>query len=356
MHVGLTEEQQELAATVRRLLERSGDSMAVRAATESEAGFAVELWSTLCEQIGVAALAVPEEYDGAGFTLFETGVVAEALGAALAPVPLVGSVVVTEALLASGDSELCAELLPRVAMGEVAALAWPGVTGAESSPITVSAAGGTLSGTAARVLHGDAAEVLLVAANGAEGVELYAVDPAEVQWQVLSGMDTTLRFADLVLDAVPGRRVSGDAAAALHRAHLAGTAIVANLQVGAAQRALDETVAYAGERVQFGRVIGSFQALKHRMADMLVEVETSRSIAWAATFAVANGTEDAELLAASAASHCGDALMHVAGEAVQLHGGIAITWEHDISWVFKRAQALNQLFGLPHQHRALLPL
>ncbi len=356
MYVGLTEEQQELAATVRKMLEKLADSTAVRAATESDLGFAADLWSKLCEQIGVAALAVPEEYDGAGFTLFETGVVAEALGNALAPVPLLGSVTVTAALLAAGDEALCRELLPRIAMGEVAALAWPGMTGPEDTPVTVSAAAGTLSGTAPRVLHGDAAGVLLVAANGAEGVELWVVDPADATWSVATSMDTTLRFADLVLDAVPGRRVSGDAAVALHRAHLAGTAIVANLQVGAAQRALDMTVAYSKERIQFGRVIGSFQALKHRMADMLVEVETSRSIAWAAGFAVATGSEDAEVLAASAASHCGDALMHVAGEAVQLHGGIGITWEHDISWVFKRAQSLNQLFGLPHQHRALLPL
>lgn len=356
MHFGLTEEQLELAGTVRKLLERRGDSTSTRAATESDTGFDAELWQTLCEQIGVAAFTVPEEYDGAGFTLFETGVVAEALGHALAAVPLIGSVVATEALLATGDTDACREILPRLAMGEVAALAWPGVTGPESAPLTVTADGDRLTGTVRRVLHGDRAAVLLVAASAADGPALFVVDPAEVAVTGTPAMDTTLRFADLALDGTPARRVTGDAAAGLHRAHLAGTALVACLQVGGAQRALDMTVAYSKERVQFGRLIGSFQALKHRMADMLVEVETSRSIAWAATYAVATAADDVETLVASAASHCGDAFMHVAGEAVQLHGGIGITWEHDISWVFKRAQALNQLFGLPHQHRALLPL
>lgn len=356
MHFGLTDEQQELAATVAKLLERRGDSTSTRAATESEAGYDADLWQTLCEQIGVAAFAVPEAYDGAGFTLFETGIVAEALGYSLAAVPLIGSVVVSEALLGTGDAEVCREVLPRVAMGEVAALAWPGVTGPASAEITVAADGDSLTGTVARVLHGDRADVLLVAATAADGPALFLVDPAQAVVTSTPAMDTTLRFADLTFDGTPARRIAGDAAAALHRAHLAGAALVACLQVGGAQRALDMTVSYSKERVQFGRTIGSFQALKHRMADMLVEVETSRSIAWAATYAVATDADDAAVQVASAASHCGDAFMHVAGEAVQLHGGIGITWEHDISWVFKRAQALNQLFGLPHQHRALLPL
>ncbi|WP_110205401.1 acyl-CoA dehydrogenase family protein [Nocardioides daejeonensis] len=356
MHFGLTEEQQELAATVRTLLERRADSTSTRAATESATGFDADLWQTLCEQIGVAAFAIPEEYDGAGFSLFETGIVAESLGYALAAVPLISSVVAAEALLGTGDAALCAELLPSIAGGEVAALAWPGVTGPAAAVPTVVAADDRLTGTASRVLHGDRASVLLVVAEAADGAALYVVDPTQATAVATPAMDTTLRFADLTFDGTPARRIGGDAKAALHRAHLAGTALVACLQVGGAQRALDMTVAYTGERVQFGRVIGSFQALKHRMADMLVEVETSRSIAWAATYAVATEADDTEILVASAASHCGDAFMKVAGEAVQLHGGIGITWEHDISWVFKRAQALHQLFGLPHQHRALLPL
>ncbi|CAM3212976.1 acyl-CoA dehydrogenase family protein [Nocardioides dubius] len=356
MHFGLSPEQQELAGTVRKVLARSADSMAVRAATESATGFDAALWETLCEQVGVAALAIPEEYDGFGATFFETSVVLEELGKALAPVPLLSSVVTAEALLGSGDAAVCGELLPQIAAGTVATLAWAGVTGAADAPIGVRAEGDALTGTVQAVLDGDNAELIVVAALDGDAPALFVVAPDAVRIEQVPAMDTTLRFATLTFEGAPARRIAGDGSAALARAHRAGTAAVAALQVGGAQRALDMTVGYSLERVQFGRLIGSFQALKHRMADMLVEVETSRSISWAASYAVATDADDADVLTASAASACGDAFMHVAGEAVQLHGGIAITWEHDISWVFKRAQALNQLFGLPHQHRALLPL
>ncbi|MFS3129587.1 acyl-CoA dehydrogenase family protein [Nocardioides sp. Bht2] len=356
MHFGLSPEQQELASTVTKVLAKSADSMAVRAATESETGFDARLWETLCEQVGVAALAIPEEYDGFGASFFETSVVFEELGKALVPTPLLSSVVTAEALLGSGDAALCAELLPQLAAGTVATLAWAGTSGPVDAPIGVQAQGDTLTGTVEAVLDGDNAEILLVAALDGGTPTLFVVDPAAVTIEQVPAVDTTLRFATLTFAGTPGRRVAGDGAAALARAHRAGTAAVAALQVGGAQRALDMTVAYSLERVQFGRQIGSFQALKHRMADMLVEVETSRSISWAASYAVATDADDVAVLTASAASACGDAFMHVAGEAVQLHGGIAITWEHDVSWIFKRAQALNQLFGLPHQHRALLPL
>ncbi len=136
--------------------------------------------------------------------------------------------------------------------------------------------------------------------------------------------------------------------------HRVGTLATAALQVGCAQRGLDMTVDYTKQREQFGRPIGSFQALKHRMADLLVQVQMSRSGAWAAVQAYVDGAANAERLAAAAGSYCAEAAMAVAAETVQLHGGIAITWEHDAHLVLKRAQALNQLFGLPHQQRASL--
>ena len=148
--------------------------------------------------------------------------------------------------------------------------------------------------------------------------------------------------------------ISEDAAAALAAAHRVGTLATAALAVGCAQRGLDMTVAYTKEREQFGRPIGSFQALKHRMADMLVRVQMSRAGAWAAVQAHVHGEPNADRLAAAAASYCSEATMAVAAETIQLHGGIAITWEHDAHLVFKRAQALHQLFGLPHQQRATL--
>ena len=158
------------------------------------------------------------------------------------------------------------------------------------------------------MLLGDQADVLLVAARTDDGVGLFEVDPARVTRTHTPAMDTTLRLATLRLDGCPGTPVATDAAAALARAHLVGTVAVAALQVGCAQRALDMTVAYSLERVQFGRQIGSFQALKHRMADMLVRVETSRSISWAAAHAVSVSNADADRLAAVAGSYCADAL------------------------------------------------
>jgi len=359
VELDLTDEQQELAATVRSLLDKKADSQAVRAAMVSAEGYDRELWRTLCEQIGAAALAIPEVYDGAGFGLFETGVVLEELGRSLAPSPLLTSVLAAEALLASGDEAAAPRLLPRIAAGEVATLAWDAVTKATSTrapsdaPPTTSD-GSTVSGTVDDVLFGDQAAVLLVVAQTPEGPALFEVGPSLASARPTPALDPTLRLASLAFDETPATRIAGDATAALRRVHLAGSAAVTCLQVGCAQRALEMTVAYALDREQFGRPIGSFQALKHRMADMLVQVETSRSVARAAAYAVATAAGDADTLTAAAASYCTDALDHVASETIQLHGGIAITWEHDAHLVFKRAHSLHHLFGRPHERRAVL--
>jgi alkylation response protein AidB-like acyl-CoA dehydrogenase len=322
MELAFSEEQQELAATVRSLLAKRADSAAVRSAMTSESGYDEPLWLTLCEQIGVAALAIPEKYGGAGFSLLESMIVLEEVGRSLAPSPLLSSLVTAEALLAGGTDEAMKELLPRIAGGEVAAF------GVQGEP----------------ALFADQATVLVVA-----GESLLLAGEAGA-W--LPSMDQTLR-----LGSVPSEgRAIGDAAAAGERAVLVGAVGVAALSTGLAARALEMTVAYAKERVQFGRPIGSFQALKHRMADLLVLVEMSRSASWAASYALSTGAPNAEELAHVAKSYCSDALDRVAAETVQLHGGIAITWEHDAQLVFKRAHALGQLYGRPHQHRALIEL
>jgi alkylation response protein AidB-like acyl-CoA dehydrogenase len=327
MEFAFSEEQQELAATVRSLLTKRADSAAVRAAMTSETGYDESLWQTLCEQIGVAALSIPEAYDGAGFSLLESMIVLEEVGRSLAPSPLVSSLVTAEALLAGGTDEAKERLLPRIAAGEVAAFAVPGEP----------------------TLFADRATVLLAATEAG----LVDLDPASSGATYMPSMDQTLRFASL--DARGGTPI-GDAAAARERASLVGAVGVAALSAGLAARALDMTVAYSKERVQFGRPIGSFQALKHRMADLLVLVEMSRSASWAASYALATGAPNAEELGHVAKSYCSDALNRIAAETVQLHGGIAITWEHDAQLVFKRAHALAQLFGQPHQHRALIEL
>ncbi len=299
MHFARTEEQDELAAAVRGLLGKRSDSAAVRAAVETEAGYDAALWTALVEQIGVAALAVPEEYDGFGASLVETAVVLEVLGEFLTPTPLLATALNTAQLLVHGSDATKGELLPRLAAGEVLPFRLGSVV----------------------------------------------LEPAERG----TAMDQTLRLA--ITDAA--EETPADLSAI-------STALASALQVGAMQRALDMTVAYSKERVQFGRQIGSFQALKHRMADMLVLLEASRSASWGATaMAAAYLTDPSEenlerlvRLAAVAGSYCSEALDKVASEAMQLHGGIAITWEHDIQLVFKRAHALSALNGPAHRLRA----
>ncbi len=330
MEFGFSEEQAELATTVRGLLAKRADSRAVRAAMTSAPGYDVELWQTLVEQIGATALAVPEEHDGAGFSLFEALIVLEEVGRSLAPSPLLSSLVVAEVLLACADDEARARLLPRLAAGEVAAL-----VGDDGVP----------------VLDAIDATVLLAV----RGDDLVEVDPDTCTRTAVESMDQTLRLALVDLTGATTRTI-GAAAPARERAALVGAVAVTALQAGLAARALDMTVTYSKERVQFGRQIGSFQALKHRMADLLVLLEMSRSASWAASYAVSIGADNAAELVHIAKSYCSDALDHVAGETVQLHGGIAITWEHDAHLVFKRAHALGQLYGQAHEHRALIEL
>src|SRR4051794_5629767 len=325
MEFAFSEEQQELAATVRSLLTKRADPAAVRTALGSDTGYDEELWETLCEQIGVAALAVPEEYDGAGFSLMESMVALEEVGRSLAPSPLLASLVTAEALLAGGSDEARRRLLPRVAAGEGASCA------VEGEP----------------ALFADRAAVLLAVV----GDDLVELPEGSATW--LPSMDQTTRLASVT---VTGATAIGDGAAARERAALVGAVGVAALSAGLAARALEMTVAYTKERVQFGRPIGSFQALKHRMADLHVLVEMSRSASWAASYALASGAPNDEELAHVAKSYCSDALHRVAAETVQLHGGIAITWEHDAQLVFKRAHALGQLYGAPLAHRALCRL
>lgn len=345
-----TDEQKELRSAVRASLARHEGASA---------------WRPLTEQIGVAGLAVPEEYGGAGFGAREVHVVMEELGRSLSPVPYLGSAVLTvQTLLASGDTEACAQLLPRLVEGRtVGALAWAERGSWEPTAIRTDAARGPggawrLTGTKEFVLHGSEADVLLVAARTDAGVSLFhvPVDDAGTRRVAAVTMDQTRSQARIVLDGAEGRLLGadGDGCRILrHVLDLACTALAAE-QVGAAEHCLDVTVAYAKERVQFGRPIGSFQALKHRLADAYVLVESARSAALGAAFATAAGSPELTRCAAVAQSACSEAFSAVAGEMIQLHGGIGITWEHEAHRYFKRAHGSAQLFGPPAWHRSRL--
>jgi alkylation response protein AidB-like acyl-CoA dehydrogenase len=384
--VELTTEQRDLRDAVRGLLARHGRAAAAEpgvavvpdageepaASSEPGAGdgagpgYDVPLWQRLCGEIGVAGLAIPERYGGAGAGPVETCIVTEELGRGLVPSPLLGSAVLAgQALLASDDKNACQRLLPGIASGEtVAALAWAPRSGHwdPAEPAFTARASGqawVLSGEAHHVLDGDTAGVLLAAARMPDGIGLFEMDPAHpaVTRGAVPTMDTTRRLAVVALEGAPGRCLGpGAGIRALARARDLACIALAAEQVGAAERALELTVAYTKVRVQFGRPIGSFQALQHRMADLHVLVESARSLCYAAALA-ADGDPGADpaapgMLASAAKAHCSQALTRAAGQMIQMHGAIGITWEHDAHRYFKRAHGTSQLFGRPEEHVA----
>jgi alkylation response protein AidB-like acyl-CoA dehydrogenase len=363
----LTGEQEALRDAVRGLIarHRSGDGQA--------------LWRRLCGEIGIAGLAVPECYGGAGAGPVETHVAMEELGRDLTPAPLLGSAVLAaQALLASGDTEACGRLLPAIADGTtIAALAWTGPDGhwdpgdvACHADIAADGngrgAGGdtgaepgrrpggdwVLNGEAHYVLDGDTADVLLVAARAPDGIGLFEADPqqAGITRSASTAMDGSRSLAVVRLKNARGRRV-GDHAALARARDLACIALSAE-QVGAARRALELTVAYTKVRVQFGQAIGSFQALQHRMADLHAAVESARSLSYAVASAAADAAPDLGMRAAAAKVYCSEVALRVAGEMIQLHGAIGITWEHEAHRYLKRAHGAAQLFGPPSEHAA----
>ncbi|HET9138597.1 MAG TPA: acyl-CoA dehydrogenase family protein [Actinophytocola sp.] len=344
--MALSDEQRALRDSVRQLLSRECDSAAVRRAAGSADGFDRTLWSRLCTGIGVAGLVVPETYGGLGAGGGELHVVLAELGRALCPGPLLGSAVVAaQAILAAGDADACRTLLPGIAAGTtIAALAWAGPDGrwGPGAAAFASTVDNELTGTAHYVLDAAGADVLIAVAHTADGTALFQVDPAQpsVERAAVPTMDITRRLGTVRLTGAHARRL-GPATGLARVRDLAWVALAAE-QAGAARACLEQTVAYSKDRVQFGRPIGSFQALKHRMADMYVLVETAESAALAA--AAATGPE-LPLAAAVAREHCSEALCTVAAEMTQLHGGIAITWEHDAHLYLKRAHAAARLFG-----------
>ncbi|MGW9497128.1 acyl-CoA dehydrogenase family protein [Streptomyces prasinus] len=346
----LTEEQEELRSAVRSLLTRHEGAAA---------------WGPLAEQVGAAGLAVPEEYGGAGGGARDVHVLMEELGRSLSPLPLLGSAVLTAgALLASGDKEACGRLLPPLAEGRsVGTLAWAEGGSWEAAAVRAEAvpgSGGTWLVTGAKeyVLDWPGVDVLLVAARTAAGVSLFevAVGAAGARREPVVTMDGTRGQARWVLSGAEGRLigVDGDGERTLAHVRDLACAALAAEQVGAAGRCLELTVAYARDRVQFGRPIGSFQAVKHRLADAYVLVESARSAALGAAFAADEDPAALERAAAVAKSVCSEAFSAVAGETIQLHGGIGITWEHDAHRYFKRAHGAGELFGAPARHRARL--
>ncbi|MEE3849543.1 acyl-CoA dehydrogenase family protein [Gordonia sp. LSe1-13] len=343
------EEREALADAIRELVSRRADSASARAAMRSTPRLDRKLWDTLCTEIGVASLPIPETYGGGGASFVETAAVLEELGRSLSPVPVFASALATAAILIADDETTKRELLPSIASGErIATVCWADERGWTEPGVTADA--GLLSGTAEYVLDAECADVLVVLAGGGDTITVHTVDTDAdgITVTPLPVVDPSRALSRVTFDETPATTIpSGPDVPGKLRA-LARSLLAAE-QVGGAGAALDLTVDYTKSRKQFGRTIGSFQALKHRMADMYALVETSRSIARAAVAGVVAGSPDAADLAAAAHVHCSEAFAHVAGEGIQLHGGIGITAEHDISLFFKRAHGSAQLFGQPHE-------
>ena len=365
MNFGFSEEQEELRKAVRRFLDDKSPSTEVRRLMETTEGYDPAVWSQMANQLGLQALAIPEAYGGAGFGYVELVVVLEEMGRTLLCAPYFSTVALAaNALLSSGDEAAKAEYLPGIASGEtIATLAFTEESGRwELDGITMEAKpagdGWVLDGTKSYVLDGHTANLILVAARTANGLSLFAVagDADGLTRTPLSTMDQTRKQAKLTFAATPARLVGEDGAAGpvlSKTLDLAAVALAAE-QVGGAQRVLDMSVEYAKNRIQFGRPIGSFQAIKHKCADMLLEVESAKSAAYYAGWAAAEDNDELPVTACLAKACCSEAYFHAAAENIQIHGGIGFTWEHDAHLYFKRAKSSELILGDPSYHRELL--
>jgi alkylation response protein AidB-like acyl-CoA dehydrogenase len=365
MNLGVSAEQRELRSAVRRFLADRAPLPRARELMDTEQGFDAGVWRQAGDQLGLPGIAIAEEHGGAGYTFAEQAIVLEEAGAALYGGPyLASAVLAATALTASEDKAAMADLLPGLATGAtIGTLAftedggsWDPADGFLSA--TAGGGGWLLDGIKSFVLDGHTADLILVTARTGAGLSLFAAGAAAagLTRTLLPTLDQTRKLARLEFAGVPARLVGaeGGAGPVMDRTlDVAGIAQAAE-QLGGAQRALDMAVEYAKTRHQFGRPIGSFQAIKHRCADLLLEVESLRSAVTFAAAAVAAGSPEVPAVSSLVQAYASDTYFHVAGENIQIHGGIGFTWEHDAHLFFKRAAASQLFLGDAPCHRARL--
>jgi len=353
-----SEVEDDLRASVRALLTDRSPYSAVLARCETDQPYDTALWTALAADLGCAGLAIPEKHGGAGASWREVAVVAEEVGRAVTPTPfLTSAVIATAAVLAAGD----AELAERLAAGRTTvALAVPLSTSPYAAFPTSVRAGDSvrLSGTITSVADAGIADVLLVPAVTPNGPALIAVDTnaSGLTRDAVVTLDLTRPLYDVMLADVSGRLlVSGDAAVAAYTHALTiGAAVLASEQLGIAEAALELAVGHLKTRYQFGRLIGSYQALKHRAADLWGSVAQARAVARYAAACVADDDPDAPIAVALAQAYCSGVAVRAAEECVQLHGGIGFTWEHPAHLYLKRAKSASIALGTATRHRAAL--
>ena len=363
---GFGEEQDELRKVVRSFLARHATEADVRRLAADPEGHDRVVWRRMATELGLQGLAIPEEYGGSGFGYAELGIVFEETGRALLCAPYFATVALAaEAVLHCDDEAARHDYLPGIASGDtVATLALTEADGRWDEPgirLNACEAGGSwqLTGMKTYVPDGHLADLLLVAARTPSGVSLFAVesDAPGVARTALPTLDQTRKQARIDFTDTPARLLGTEGAAwpAIERTLATASVLLAAEQVGGAAAALDAAVAYAKIREQYGRAIGSFQGIKHKCADMLVEIESARSAAYGGLWALDAGDEaEIAVAAALAQAFCSEAFTKVAGENIQVHGGIGFTWEHPAHLCLKRAKSSEVLLGTPSYHRELL--
>ncbi|MDA0160347.1 acyl-CoA/acyl-ACP dehydrogenase [Solirubrobacter ginsenosidimutans] len=354
----LSPEHEDFRDSLRGFLERHAPESAVRAAMATGAHDGA-LWSRLSEELGLPGLTIPERLDGAGYGPLDAVPAFEELGRALAPVPYFETVALgASALLESGDEETAPAHLRWIASGEATAtLAWTGPDGRSVAvEATPSHGGHVLHGQASFVPGGAKANLLIVAARLDGRIALFATfgDSAALTRAPMRSLDELRPLAALAFDGTPAALLGDPAGGelALSRTLDRARAALAAEQVGGAGKLLELAVAYAKDRVQFGRPIGSYQAIKHRCADMLCALESARALAYYANWAAAEAPDELPAAASAAKVACSDAYAYIAQETIEVHGGIGFTWEHPAHLYFKRAHSSRVLLGTPAEQRA----
>ncbi len=362
MDFSFTQEHEELRQTVRRFLERESPEARVRALMETPTGYDERIWKRMAEELALPGLVVPERYGGAGLGPVELAIVMEEMGRVLFCGPYLSTAVLSVyALLHAATDEAKSSLLREIASGEAICAAAlrqeAGRPGGDESVCLAAREGGgwRLDGTVDFVIDGHVADVVLVVARATDGLGLFRVegDAPGLRRTALPALDLTRKLSRLDFSGAPGALISaGDVSAALDRILAFVIGALCAEQVGGAQRCLETATEYAKTRLQFGRPIGSYQAIKHKCADMLVEVEFARSAAYHTAFRAAE-EDHAETIDAAhmAKAYCSEAYFHAAAENIQIHGGMGFTWEHSAHLYFKRAKASSVLFGDSVRHR-----
>jgi alkylation response protein AidB-like acyl-CoA dehydrogenase len=343
--------EQDLRASVRDLLQDRCPPTAVTALYDGDRSLVAGLWKALAEDLGLAGLLISEDHGGHGASAREAAVVMEELGRAAAPVPFLTSSVIATTALSGSDTGLLGEL---AAGTRTATLLVPWSTAPDAALPVLTLDKDRITGTVTSVAGALEADLFLAIVDTAAGPGLYEVAAADASATPVVSLDMSRQLTDVSLEAAPGRLVVADCSLTVRRALECGAGLLAAEQVGLARWCLETTVEYLKMRRQFGRVVGGFQALKHRLADLFTNVESAAAAAQYAAAALATDDPDAQVAVAVAQSYCGEVAVAAAEEAVQLHGGIGMTWEHPAHLYLKRAKSDQIALGTSGEHRSRL--